>query len=70
MRTIEEFELSLDVHGDELTEAYEIFRGELTVPRKTLAARSADLAAGLRQLGLDESSVAMAVQLLALERRR
>lgn len=67
---IDEFNATVGLDGDRLPDAYEIFREELTVPRKTLAHRSADLAGGLRRLGLDEEAVYAAVLTLARERRR
>lgn len=70
MMTIEEFQAALDVHGDTLDEAYEVFREQLTVYPKSLAARAADLAEELRRIGLEEMAVAAAVEVLAMERRR
>jgi hypothetical protein len=68
--TLKEFSAAIGFDGEELTAAFEVFQEELTAPRKTLAARTADLAAGLRLCGLDEDVVATAVTTLAMERRR
>jgi hypothetical protein len=68
--TRDEFAATLGLDGQIAADAYEVFRGELRAPQKTLAARCADLAEGLRQLDLTEEVVYDAVQTLARERRR
>jgi hypothetical protein len=68
--TVDEFSAATGLDGDQLAEAFEVFREELTAPRKTLAGRTADLAEGLRRLNLDEDVVYAAVTTLAMERRR
>jgi hypothetical protein len=68
--TLDEFSAAIGFDGDQLPTAFEVFQEESTAPRKTLAARTADLAAGLRLCGLDEDAVAAAVTALAMERRR
>ncbi|WP_454199596.1 hypothetical protein [Nocardia sp. Marseille-Q1738] len=68
--TREDFAAAVGLDGELLKQAHEAFTAELRAPRKTLAARSADLAESLRQFGVDEDVVYSAVTLLAMERRR
>ncbi|WP_280246152.1 hypothetical protein [Nocardia abscessus] len=68
--TSDEFAATLGLDGQLAADAYEVFRDELRAPQKTLAARCADLAEGLRRLDLTEEIVYDAVQTLAMERRR
>ncbi|WP_280473310.1 hypothetical protein [Nocardia asiatica] len=68
--TREEFAATLGLDGQLAADAFEVFRDELRAPRKTLAARCADLAEGLRRLDLTEEVVYSAVQTLAEVRRR
>lgn len=70
MILIDDFAHALSLDEDMIGDAYEIFCEEVRAPSKTLAARAADLAEGLRQIGLDEQAVAAAVQQLAMERGR
>lgn len=68
--TAEEFGAAVGIDGDLLAPAFEVFCEELAVPQKTRAARCADLAAGLRSLGIPEPAVYTAVGELVRERRR
>ncbi|MGW4718883.1 hypothetical protein [Nocardia sp. NPDC004260] len=68
--TVEEFASATGLTDRVLVEGFEAFGEELSAPRKTLAARSADLAQALRQVGADEDAVYAAVCLLAKVRRR
>lgn len=68
--TREEFAAAFGLDGELAAAAYGMFRDELDEPRKTLAARCADLAEGLRRLDLTEDVVYDAVQALAMGRRR
>lgn len=70
MITIDDFGETLDLGEEILGDAYAMLKELLTPPLPTFAASAADLAAGLRQLGADEVTVAAAVHLLATERRR
>lgn len=67
---VTEFALQIGIDTDQATDAFALFEEELNTPRKTLAARAADLAAGLRRLDIDEAAVHVAVCALAAERRR
>ncbi|WP_306365435.1 hypothetical protein [Nocardia sp. CC227C] len=62
--TMDEF---ADVTGIEDPNAFEVFAEELAA-RKTLASQTADLADGLRRIGIEEDGVLQAVTLLARER--
>lgn len=68
--TIDEFAAATGLDHPLLGPAYQVFREELDVPRKTRAARCADLAVGLRRLGVPEDIVYVAVSELAKESRR
>jgi len=67
---MEEFAETLDLQQPQLTQAFDVFREELTARRKTLAHRTADLALGLQRAGLDHAEIVEAVRLLAQERRQ
>lgn len=68
--TREEFAAAVGLDGELLDPAHEMFCDELAIPRKTRAARCADLAAGLRRLGVPEEIVYTAAHELAKEHRR
>lgn len=68
--TIEEFGAALGVEPPLLAPAYELFGQEARMPRKTRAARAADLADGLRHLGVPEHAVHIAVHELIKATRR
>lgn len=68
--TVDEFAATVGLSGALLEPAYERFSEEVGAPRKTRAARCADLAAGLRRLGVAEDIVHTAVHELAKGSRR
>lgn len=70
MMSLDEFAAAVGVDDEHRDAAYQMFCAELTAPRKTLAHRSADLADGLRLIGVDETTTYTAVHVLAQERRR
>lgn len=68
--TIEEFATTLGLTPTLAAPAYEVFQEELAVPRKTRAARCADLAAGLRRLDVPEDIVYLTVGEMVRQSRR
>jgi hypothetical protein len=68
--TAKEFAALIGLDTSLAAPAYEVFTEELAVPRKTRAARSADLADGLRRLGIPEDQVYLAVGELVRKSRR
>lgn len=67
---VDEFAATVDLPGKRVDEAFELYSAEASAPRKTFAARSADLAFALRRNGFDDSEVFAVVAVLAQERRR
>jgi len=70
MISLDDFGAALGIEEEYLADAHAIFCEELAGPQKTLAARAADLAHGLRGLGVPEETVSAAVCQLRMERRR
>lgn len=68
--TVDEFASTVGLDTALAAPAYEAFTAELATPRKSRAARCADLASGLRRLGVPEPAVYTAVHALAMESRR
>lgn len=68
--TFDEFAAAVDIDPRLAEPAFAVFQEELSVPRKTRAARCADLAEGLRNLGVAEDCVYLAAGELARLVRR
>lgn len=70
MMTVDEFATAVGLDPALAAPAYEVFTHELGAPRKTRAARCADLAEGLRRVGVAEDRVYFAVAEMVRESRR
>lgn len=68
--TVEEFATTVGLDPALAGPAFEVFAQELAAPRKTRASRCADLAEGLRRVGVAEDRVYFAVGEMVRELRR